>query len=419
MKTKIYILALIMSVAAFACDKDIAYTRAYTPSVKAAPVKPLIDPCTLSDGSIVTITADSTSYGRYLFPPFYLTKISKDGTVTSTELKGLYDVSTLYYEELKLKVNDADEIFFENFWQFYEGDLLKFDKDLNLIYHINLSDKGYYPCTGITTKDGGYLMIATKSRGKTNENKVQLLQFDGNGVLQSDTEITLEWYEWYAHNLGFRHINAIGDDKMVLHTLEKPQTGEAFFTYRIYTTDGKLRKYGFLNDVNDTELLYKTQTFSRDGYLYVAKADSTFAHTQILKIDSNHDTIFSKEIGVSHIYSFEQSNGMITIVGPQGPCPPQKDASWFGYVAHIKPYLSDIKGKILTMNPDNGEIISTATISLDGGTVPYTAIESADGYDIFMSRVFDADINNNIEWLYNNKVYIYHVDNLQKLDLNY
>lgn len=410
MKQEMFILVLIISVAALACDKDVAYTSQASSSVKAVPVKPLVDPCALSDGSIVTITADSTFIGKFLFPPYFLTKISTDGTVTSAEIKDLY-AKTIYYNELKLTTNGNDDIFVENCWQYHKSDILKFDKDLNLIFQANALQ---CVTTGAPLRDGGYAMFASNEYGEGPQNDIIGLKiFDGGG--QAKQEITQCSLLRHGEGLSILKTSTIGDDRIIFYATQNSTTNA---TFRIYTLDGKIKRYGELKGVTGDDIRYRTKLFSIGEHLYAAMSDTTFKSCRITKLGVRHDTVFSKVVDISYIFSITQQDGMITIVGPAGPFLPQKKDSPFGYVvSRIKPYLSDITGKIITMDPSNGEIANTTTISLEGSTVPYAATAAQDGYNVMMSRIFADDINGGIEWLYNDKIYAYHVDDLKQLQL--
>jgi hypothetical protein len=81
--------------------------------------------------------------------------------------------------------------------------------------------------------------------------------------------------------------------------------------------------------------------------------------------------------------------------------------------------LTSVVGKIITLNADDGNVLSSNTISLEGGVRPYAAVpDGKGGMHIYMSRYFSTDVGQmTSSSLYGSSIYIYHIDDLNKLNI--
>ena len=81
--------------------------------------------------------------------------------------------------------------------------------------------------------------------------------------------------------------------------------------------------------------------------------------------------------------------------------------------------MTAITGKIITLDADSGEEIGVNTISLEGGVMPFAVVpDNNGGYYVYLSRIMTSDagmVGNNKS--YGSSIYIYHTDDLNKLNL--
>ena len=85
----------------------------------------------------------------------------------------------------------------------------------------------------------------------------------------------------------------------------------------------------------------------------------------------------------------------------------------------ISRMMTTTTGKIISLNAESGEQTGINTISLECGVIPFAVVsDDGGGYYVYMSRIMTSDVGqmgSNSE--YGNSIYIYHTDDLNKLNI--
>ena len=419
MKVRKYILLLIIAATAlWSCDdnSEPAYVRQDKMDVRTYPITSIEPPSLLPDGSVVTIIADDERDGSTLTPnqPSYrLVKLSTDGAITKSP---------------KFNFNFGNE----------EGrrtSALSFDDD-NDMYGINITETGEIYFKYISGDDG--LAVSSFSSGSVIDegtatygkfigcaplndgiaiihgNQPQMLVRNTDGT--STTPIQLP-YIYCADSEKYEVYNICGN-VMILRTDQ--QDSHDFY---VYSPSGELLNYGSTNylydniiNVVDPATNSASNAYAITNELYARNDDGVVMYCVVSKLDSKGSVLYNKICKeIDEIYNVTENDGKLLCTGFYIP-------TSYDQMRNINDYMmaaTSSIGKIVTLDVETGDSLATNTISLEGGVNPYATVpDGSGGYYIYMSRIFSFDAGQLGESsTYTSSIYIYHVDDLNKLNI--
>ena len=135
----------------------------------------------------------------------------------------------------------------------------------------------------------------------------------------------------------------------------------------------------------------------------------------IIKLDSKGSTIHEYQTTeITDVYNINLYNGTLMIAGDY-----MSMSMDFGNFNDLSRMMTSTTGKIITLDADSLEGIGVNTISLEGGVIPFAVVpDDNGGYYVYLSRIMTADVvQMNSDSEYGNAIYIYHTDDLNKLNI--
>ncbi len=443
----------IVSIAAlmvFSCN-DTVYTEQADSPIKVVSVSPVVLPRPVSDGSVVTVAYNNDTTYSFL-------KISNDGSVISTKFEFYFhsdytpsgdnpsgdnpsgdnpgghsddshdpsskqSVVSLMSQYIDLsdanfRKNINDEFYLEyystnNFGRSTYA-VLKFDKDAQLIYQVDstvnmMGGSGrtqtvtQVPVAGTPLNDGGYAMIfQTPSMGGMQSSSAQSYDLTMR-IIDSDGKYKEEVALSFDESIVISSVYAVAD-YVVMYYQNENTTG---YEFCIYALDGSVVASGtseYSMTIHDM--------LSVDGGVYMAAYNNTLSTNVIAKLDMQGNPEFVIMVD-AYVYNVTEKDGRLFFTGFNASTTAQAST-----LAELAAQITSATGHIIMMDAADGGNMQTISMSYDGGIAPYVVYPCADGgYDVYLTRVFLYDFAN-VSSMYGNKVYIYHTDDINKLQLD-
>jgi len=416
------------------------YVRQDQLEIKTFPITPLIVPCLLPDGSIVTLVEDNAGKQRpmtddFLYEPSYhLVKLAKDGTMSQSPKLSFYFG---YTNARQLRGTDTDD----------EGYGIKYSLDItaqgevifqyrnNKLFGVSKMESGVYIdhyaeyLGGAPLSDGNYAIISPSDKSLT----MSIIDSDGN---QTQT-YTLPYFTY--DKKGYYEVYGICGNVMIV-----AHVADAADDYYIYSPNGQLLNYGtseytfdLIVNIIDPSTNTPTHCYAITSDMVMPKEDNasgeedseednasseedseTQAACIIRKLDTQGHVIYQKYVpDVLEIDNIIEQDGQLICAGYYSDLWDQmSDENNFNQTTRL---LTSVVGKIITLNAVDGNVLSSNTISLEGGVRPYAAVpDGKGGMHIYMSRYFSSDVGQmTSSSLYGSSIYIYHIDDLNKLNI--
>ncbi len=424
MKAYTYILALILAATAlWSCsdDNEPSYVRQDQMTIKTFPITAITDPYILSDGSIVTVVEDveqnHTPDAPQNMPQnsYRIVKLGKDGTITkSPKISFKFGKGTTQ----PLGFNNDDEADF---------DLeITNNGDVYLKYHTSTNGIGVATFASgviidtLTTyllHNDKFVGSATLNDGRhaiIHGNNATMSIYNCDGVLEQD--ILLPYI--YCNDDETYNVVCICGNIMIIKNDER--TEHDFF---VYSPDGVLLNYGVIDEMFD-RLINIVDTVSNTSSHAYAVTGSEIENTEnggqqsfyrITKLNPKGGVIYQKDsLYMNELYNIVERDGITICAGCYVPQSYEKMKD----LSDLTRAATSLIGKIAIFDAETGDSLSIKSISLEGGVMPYAVIPDGNGeYDIYMSRVFSYNSTRYTANFHTESIYIYHIDDLDKLDL--
>lgn len=427
MKTTAYILLLIAATALIACnDDEVTYVRQDQLAIKTFPITSVGWPRLLPDGSLITIeesdnrnstiargsNANDSQNRMSQDYAFRFTRLTKDGTMS---------YSPDYTFNISIDGNQ---------------------------HHSADDEDDYYNFE--VTPDGGSVFRYCNPSGT-----FALATFDGGTIVNTDlSEIVSDLYigcaplsnsayavihgtnpvisilengEWidpislpYLHCDESSHYKVYGlCGNIMIMCVDEQKTEHEFY---VYSPVGELLNYGSVDYVfEDIITISDPSSNALYGYAIISDADittdddNTERGSIIIKLDYKGSTIYEYQTTeISDVYNINHYNGTLMIAGTYMSM--SMDISNINDIARV---MTTTTGKIISLDAESLEQTGINTISLEGGVIPFAVVpDDGGGYYVYMSRIMTSDVGqmgSNSE--YGNSIYIYHTDDLNKLNI--
>lgn len=192
--------------------------------------------------------------------------------------------------------------------------------------------------------------------------------------------------------------------------------------FYVYSPSGELLNYG------STEYIFENILTINDpssntlyGYATISDVDIMIDDDNmakgciIIKLDSKGSTIHEyPTTEITDVYNINLYNGTLMIAGDY-----MSMSMDFGNFNDLSRMMTSTTGKIITLDAESLEGIGVNTISLEGGVIPFAVVpDDNGGYYVYLSRIMTADVvQMNSDSEYGNAIYIYHTDDLNKLNI--
>ncbi len=376
---KATIIALAAAITIFACNDEIFYQEPLSEPVKAIDIvarKDLIHP--LPDGSLAIAVQDQDG-------TVAVARIRRDGTIVMSD--SIHELSNFH----NLIVNNLGECLFsqqniiEDTTQLYKldrmGKLSDYKKESYYVNKVQV-DKQFI------LLDNGEIAYFYREENTNTEEYTLTMHIVGNNftyVMEKDIDCDDAY--------------SFGDKIFVANAFSSE--------YCIFNLDGSLIADGDLV-IDECSMNYFSFAKYLGGYLYVVSygriktsdpEDVTYNYF-VTKMDTLGNRVFSTKIDDAYQIQFYMTlnNDLLILTGVQ-----DNDSGKTGQIYLI----------------DNNSGLLTETISLNyGGSESMPLFVSPDGngeYDVFVGRnnVYDEEFGND----YYTKLFIYHVDDLYKLQM--
>lgn len=431
MKTTAYILLLIAATALIACnDDEVSYVRQDQLAIKTFPIASLVRPRLLPDGSLITIVDDNTAnnviarngeldatHGTSTHAlSFRFSKLTTDGTWTQSD--GLsFNITTEDNRQRDNQLALSDDT----------GDI-DITSDGNVFFRYYLEST----FLGVANLDGEIIinsdiksLFDDKYIGSTTLDDGSLAVIHGENPVISILDASGEWSQQISlssircdENAHYKVYGLCGNVMIVGNDTQQDEN-----MFYVFSPAGELLKSGSCN-YNYDRIINITDPSSNTTYGYAiisnAKIQTDDSNSEqgglIVKLDSKGNVIyqyFTSEM--SNIYNISLHDGTLIVAGSYM----SMSMDFMGNFDDRSRMMTAITGKIITLDADSGDEISVNTISLEGGVMPFAVVPDNDGgYYVYLSRIMTSDagmIGNNNS--YGSSIYIYHTDDLNKLNL--
>lgn len=378
MKNTLYIIALLASFILTACNETVVRPDRLQEPVKDLGLKTydVSIMATMPDGSVVTALSVDEGYETSI------AIIKPDGSnIMSEPFRATFGIERIY-------VNAEGEIlvtsftYDENYEYCYS--LHKFDNQCNLVY------EGLVQNGAVALFDNGNIACFQREMIESTGQECLVMKIlDNNLTYIMEQDFNTD----YAYSF---------EDKIVLTDIV---TGD----FCIYKTDGSYLCSGTVNSI-------VIDITNIDGYIYFTtrgdypnydeEAENYNEPWVIHKVDLNGNVIFSTNIDAYQLYgNYSIIDGMLITTGSFSTNHQKNE----GY------------GLIYLINNENGKLIDTIFVDYTGCEVlpMHVAPDKKSGYNVYVLRQDNYDIDRaGFEGIFKGKLFIYHTDDLHKLDIN-
>ncbi|MBR4324809.1 MAG: hypothetical protein IKP73_04715 [Bacteroidales bacterium] len=444
--TTTYILLIIALSVLASCksDDDIQYVRQDKLEIKTIPITAQVEPYLLPDGSIITIVADNAtssktqgggktqnheqpnseanaSEGEHTTTPdqpqaessYHIVKISTDGTVTKSP-KLTYYLGSELNSELKfddddyvstIDYTDNGEIFFK--YRTHSGGLgvSKFESGVYIDGHTDILFDDRF-IDGVPLNDGRFAIIH-------NDNPVMSI-YDSQFNLTEEVEFP---YLHMSVSDDFIAYNICGNI-MLLNT----DAAESTHEFYVYSTSGEMLNYGStpilfdkIINIKDAATNTYTHAYAITGNIEIANDSTSVTASIITKLDSKGSVIYHyPSYEQNEVYNLTEYDGKLIISGFTTP-------SYSDYFSlnDVMSSLTSTTGKIVVIDAETKKELTTYTISLEGGVMPFAVVPDHNGkFYVYMARIFSTNVGQmGSRNQFGEAIYIYHIDDLNKLNI--
>ena len=426
----------------FACKDEPEYVKQDQLTIKAIPIKALMFPQLTPDGSLVTFVAEQSNNPRNMRqekvkdgnnmdtaavhaadghdnriepnePTYHLVKLHKDGSITSSPA-----ISFHFGDQTQRAASiDLDESI--------EG--IDFGIDITNDGGVFFKYRLEYDLAVSTLDEGGYIDTVTKSfvEGKfigcaalddgsiavVHGNSASLSIFGADCTLQAKIQLP---YFYCDEKDNFKVFNICGN--IMIFSLDEKHE------FYVYSPAGELLNYGSIPymfdriiNIVDPATGQSTHSYATTDVIQYIDASGEIQKACILtKLDYKGNVIYyrTRAEHTRLLNVIEQDGKLITAGYYVAKSYDEMNTFREGVSA-----ITAMKGKISTIDAETGDEIDVTTISLDGGVLPYAAVPDGNGnYDVYMTRIFSSNLSN-MDDIFNDAIYIYHIDDLKKLEM--
>lgn len=419
MKVRKYILLLIIAATAiWSCDDDRepAYVRQDKMDVRIYPITSLEPPSLLPDGSVVTVVLDAERDNSTMTPghtSYCLVKLGTDGTITKSPGFNFkfgnneQRISALSFDDdsdlFGTNITETGDVFFK--YISGEGGLAVASFSSGSV--IDESTTSYGKFIGCAPLNDGSIAVI-----HGNQPQMLIRQADG-----TSTSVQLPYI--YCNDSEKYEVYNICGNVMIYRTDQ--QDSHDFY---VFSPSGELLNYGStaclyddIINIVDPDTRSASRAYAITSGLYERTDDGIVQYCIVSRLDSKGSILYNKVCKeIDEIYNVSEHDGRLLCTGYYVPMSYEFQGRNFNETMTT---VTSASGKILTLDAETGDSLATNTISLEGGVNPYATVpDGSGGYYIYLSRIFSFDVAQMGESsLYTNSIYIYHVDDLNKLNI--
>lgn len=413
MKNTAYIALMIMLAALTACQDsdDIQHVRQDRLDIKTFPITSLTDPRLLPDGSIVTLEADNSTSGSSA--TYRIVKLSKDGSITKSTGLSFHFEDGGMPEGRRLDFEGSDHGFTfasdgeASFTYTTQSDFAVAKTGAGVALDISVTNHlpGQF-IGGVPLDDGSYAVVTANDR-------VVLSVMDGNGGISRQSILPYLLYN-NAHSY---KIFGICGNIMIIDISAAPKE------FYVYSPDGQYLNFGTYGYLFDNIVCIADPTTNKFSHAYAITSEINFVNSDgktvegsiITKLDPKGCIIYEyMSLEHSEIYNVAEHDGKLIVAGYY--------MSNYGdnfTLSDVFSAATSTTGKIVIIDAETSDEISTHILSLEGGVLPFAAVpDGIGGFYIYMARIFSSEISEmGTENQYGSSIYIYHIDDLSKLNI--
>lgn len=437
MKKLLYILPFLTL---FSC-KDTVYSDYEDSPIKSVECRPMFMPLAASDGTLVTITAD-TADNTYNF-----IKIDKNAKTTGQTIKLSWNMSdrnapnqggeipqhesqskqstttqsttVVDISEGQFRKNSNDEFFLDfystnDFGREYYA-VVKFDKDCNIIFQhdstVNAMGGGMgsgqnqtvnkLPIGGTPLNNGGYAMILqtpTMGMMQNSSYDLSLRYINSGGEIEKTSTLS------FSENISIVSVNSVDNNVIIFYK----NSDETSFV-KVFTIDG--------TEVNSIEI---PTTFSLLNFLtwykygYISGYNSETKKFIIAQINSNGEFEYQKDMdSVAVFVNITEVDNQLCLTGFNQP----SNTTLSSIEAYMN-YISELNGIIVMGNLEE-KAYNTTMADYGCGVIVYAVFNDSDGYyTVFLTRVTPLDLFSQKNTTYGGTIYIYKTNDIKNLQIN-
>ena len=428
----------------FSCENETVFSDYEASPVKSVEVSPMFFPVACSDGSIITITSEHDTLN------YNFVKIDRNAEITKTTFalswnesvrnpvnnngdnpgdKNREDISKQSAAEMQTKVdvsagtvrkNANDEFYFEfyssnNFGRTYYA-VVKFDKDGQKLFQldstVNMMNGGgggmgggannsvsKIPVNGTPLDNGGYAMIfQVPNQGMMQQNTsydLRLRYINNEGKTEHETDLAFD------ETISIVETCSINNNIFIYYT-----NADGYYFLKIFSLDGQ--------QINSSAIDYSPYIFAPDSkYAYISAVDNT--GTCALVLDENGSEYFRVPTTDVFFSNAMKIDNEIYFAGIE-----ISGASSITTMSALLKMVNTMTGVLSVVSLD-GTIQKYVRLDYDDGIACYACFKDGNGgYDVFMSRISsESAVNMNINNIgLGNRIYVYNVSSLEKLQIN-
>ena len=422
----------------FSCENETVFSDYEASPVKSVEVSPMFFPVACSDGSIITITSEHDTLN------YNFVKIDRNAEATKTQFSLTWNESTRNTNpnnggrnnegiskqapaEMQTKIdvsagtirkNANDEFYFEfyssnNFGRSYYA-IVKFDKDGQKLFQLDstvsiMNGGGMggggnntvskIPINGTPLDNGGYAMIfQVPNQGMMQQNTsydLTLRYINYEGKTEHETDLAFD------ETISIEKICSINNNIFIYYT-----NADGYYFLKIFSLDGQ--------QINSSAIDYSPYIFAPDSkYAYISAVDNT--GTCALVLDENGSEYIRVPTTNAFFANAMKIDNEIYFAGIE-----VSGASSITTMSALLKMVGSMTGVLSVVSLD-GTIQKYLRLDYDDGIACYACFKDGNGgYDVFMSRISsESAVNMNINNIgLGNRIYVYNVSSLEKLQIN-
>ena len=447
MKTTAYILLLIVATAFISCgdEEDVIYVRQDQLEIKSIPITSVLSPYLLPDGSLAMLEKGE-SRGVIVVPEpqqtdpeesnlnvdqsvpsadttlksestSYLVKLSKDGTITKSPQFSYNMVD--YLNNVSNVIYSIDITANNNFYcKYYSNNELYVSK-----FDVGEYFDGVDIVTSVDTPFWGCAAISDDEFAIIRGNDPVMYIYDSQMNLKQQCSLP---YLKYAQD-GNYYVHPICGNIMIIK-LGQIADNDVYEFY-VYSLSGELLNYGsfpYLPDrivnIVDPATNTFTHAYAITSFVPITDEDGTTSQSggSIIRLDQNGRAVYEyTNSELTQVFNVTEHNGKLLIAGVNSSYSFDSYFNTFGRNIDSESFYSNLSGLIVVIDAETKEELKTYPISLEGSAMPFAVVpDDNDRYYVYMARIFSDELRlrSNRDDKYGNSIFIYHIDDLNKLN---